>query len=164
MNRGWVAGWLVATVFMTTATVRAQGLASASGASLSIATPGETEYDAGASGPTGNYTITTSCTGTTGAGCRLFLQYGSNPQGLQLDTEYAIVSLGSVDCLGAVANANSWFPVQATAVVLSTAKNKSCVATFRFRVSPLSYAVHVASPGPPGGTYMQRIAFVFTRP
>jgi hypothetical protein len=154
----------VASVFMVclvATRVPAQGLSSASGASLSIATPTETEYDAGASGASGNYSITTSCAGTGGAGCRLFLQYGSNPQGLQLDMEYAIVSLGSVDCAGAVANPNAWASVQPTAVVLSTAKNKTCVATFRFRVSPLSYAVHT-SPGP--GTYKQRVAFLFTRP
>jgi hypothetical protein len=152
------------TVGLLAARVDAQGLASASGASLSIATPGEAEYDAGASGASGNYTITTSCTGPTSAGCRLFLQYGTNPQGLQLATEYAVVSLSSADCIGAVADANAWAPVQPTAVVLSTAKNRTCVATFRFRVSPLSYAVHVSSPGPPGGTYRQNITFVFTRP
>ncbi len=163
MNRGWAVGAVTAT-FLAAPSARAQGLSSASGASLSIATPGETEYDAGASGASGNYTITTSCTGTTGAGCRLFLQYGSNPQGLQLDLEYAVVSLGSADCAGAVANANAWLPVQPASVVLSTAKNRTCVATFRFRVSPLSYAVHVSSPGPPGGTYMQDVTFVFTRP
>lgn len=163
MIRGWAAGMGTAAL-LAAAPVRAQSLSSASGASLSTSTPGETEYDAGASGASGNYTITTTCTGTSNAGCRLFLQYGSNPQGLQLDMEYAIVSLGSVDCENAVANANSWLPVQPTSVVLSTAKNRSCVATFRFRVSPLSYAVHVSSPGPPGGTYVQNVIFVFTRP
>jgi len=163
MIRGWAGGVVTAAV-LAAAPARAQGLSSASSASLSIATPGETQYDAGASGASGNYTITTTCTGTGGAGCRLFLQYGSNPQGLQLDTEYAVVSLGSADCTGAVANANAWLPVQPAAVVLSTAKNKTCVATFRFRVSPLSYAVHVSSPGPPGGTYVQNVIFVFTRP
>ena len=163
MTRGWVV-WVTTTAFVAAAPARAQGLNSASGASLSIATPGEAEYDAGASGASGNYTITTTCTGTTSAGCRLFLQYGSNPQGLQLDMEYAVVSLGSTDCADAVANANAWLPVQPASVVLSTAKNKTCVATFRFRVSPLSYAVHVSVPGPPGGTYMQNVTFVFTRP
>jgi hypothetical protein len=163
MIRGWAVG-LATVASMAAASARAQGLISASGASLSIATPGETQYDAGASGASGNYTITTSCIGTGSAGCRLFLQYGSNPQGLQLDMEYAVVSLGSADCAGAVANANAWLTVQPTSVVLSTAKNRVCVATFRFRVSPLSYAVHVSSPGPPGGTYMQNVIFVFTRP
>jgi hypothetical protein len=163
MTRGRVVGVMM-SAFLAAAPARAQGLASASGASLSIATPGEAEYDAGASGPSGNYTITTTCTGTSGAGCRLFLQYGSNPQGLQLDMEYAIVSLGSADCAGAMANANAWLPVQPSSVVLSTAKSRTCVATFRFRVSPLSYAVHVSSPGPPGGTYVQNVTFLFTRP
>jgi hypothetical protein len=163
MIRGLAVG-VASAAFLAAAPVRAQGLSSASGASLSIATPGETEYDAGASGASANYTITTSCTGTTSAGCRLFLQYGSNPQGLQLDLEYAVVSLGSTDCADALANANAWLPVQPSSVVLSTAKNRTCVATFRFRVSPLSYAVHVSSPGPPGGTYMQNVVFVFTRP
>src|SRR5262245_21820957 len=124
MIRGWAVGMGTAAM-LAAAPVRAQGLSSAPGASLSISTPDETEYDAGASGASGNYTVTTTCTGTGGAGCRLFLQYRSNPQGLQLDTEYAVVSLGSAYCLGAVANASSWLPVQPTSAVLSTAKNKS---------------------------------------
>lgn len=154
---------LVLWVGLVATRVSAQGLASASGASLSIATPTETEYDAGASAASGNYTITTTCTGSNSFGCRLFFQYGSNGQSLQLGMEYAVVSLGSTDCQGAVANANAWIAVQPTSVVLSTNKNQSCVATFRFRVSPLSYAVHTVAASS-SGTFKQQVAFVFTRP
>ena len=138
-----------------------QGLSSSSGAALAITTATETDYDAGASQPTASYSITTSCTGTLSSGCRLFIQYGSNPQGQQVDLEYAIVALSN-DCLGAVANANVWFAVNAATAVLSTNKNQSCVAGFRFRVSPLSYAVYT-SPAP-NGAYRQQARFVLTRP
>ena len=154
------AACLAATV---TLDAGAQGLSSSSGAALSIAAPSESQYDAGASDPSGNYTIITTCTGTTSAGCRLFLQYGSNPQGQQVGMEYAVVSIGSADCGGVVANSNAWMPVQPASVVLSTAKNRTCVATFRFRVSPLSWTLY-QSPGPPGGSYKQRVDFVLTRP
>ncbi|HEY5547869.1 MAG TPA: hypothetical protein VIK50_17575 [Gemmatimonadaceae bacterium] len=147
---------------LTAGEARGQGLSSSSGAALAITTPTETEYDAGASNPTGNYAITTTCTGPTSAGCRLFIQYGSNPQGQQVGLQYAIVSL-TADCENAVANPNSWTDVQATLVVITTRKNRSCVAAFRFRVSPLAYDVY-QSPGPPGGTYRQQAAFVLTRP
>ena len=143
--------------------VAAQSLASASGASLTVAAPAESDYDAGVSANSGSYAITTTCTGTGGAGCRLFLQYGTNSQGQQMDMQYAVVSLSSVDCGGAVASASTWITVQPSSVVLSTAKSKSCVATFRFRVSPISYSLF-QSPGPPGGNYRQRLNFVFTRP
>ena len=141
----------------------AQGLASASGASLSVSTPTESDYDAGASGNTGSYAITTACSGTGGAGCRLFIQYGTNSQGQQMDMQYAVVSLSSVDCVGAVASPSTWITVQPTTAVLSTVKNKSCVATFRFRVSPISYSLY-QSPGPPSGNYRQQLTFAFTRP
>lgn len=138
-----------------------QDLSSTSGASLSITTPTEADYDAGASLPTANYGITTSCTGTLSAGCRLFIQYGANPQGQQVDLEYAILSL-TADCLGAVANANAWYAVNPATTVLSTNKNKTCVAAFRFRVGPLSYALYT-SPAP-NGAYRQQARFVLTRP
>jgi hypothetical protein len=50
-----------------------------------------------------------------------------------------------------------------TAAVLSTAKNATCVATFRFRVNPLAYAMHT-SPGPVSGAYKQEVRLVLTRP
>jgi hypothetical protein len=143
--------------------IAAQSLASASGASFSVAAPTESDYDAGVSASSGSYAVTTTCTGTGGAGCRLFLQYGTNSQGQQVDMQYAVVSLSSVDCAGAVASPSTWITVQPASVVLSTAKSKSCVATFRFRVSPISYSLF-QSPGPPGGNYRQRLNFVFTRP
>jgi hypothetical protein len=141
----------------------AQILSASTGAALSIPEPTEARYDAGASDPSGNYTIITTCTGTGSAGCRLFLQYGSNPQGQQVGMEYAVVSIGPASCGGVVANPNAWSPVQSASVVLSTAKNATCVATFRFRVSPLSWSLY-QSPGPPGGSYKQRVDFVLTRP
>jgi hypothetical protein len=144
-------------------TAGAQVLASASGASLSISAPTESDYDAGVSGNTGTYAVITTCTGTGSAGCRLFLQYGTNSQGQQMDMQYAVVSLSSTDCAGAVASPSTWITVQPTTTVLSTAKNKSCVATFRFRVSPISYSLF-QSPGPPSGNYRQQLNFVFTRP
>jgi len=154
------AGCLVATVPFDAG---GQSLSSSTGASLSIAAPTEARYDAGASDPSGNYTITTTCTGTTSAGCRLFLRYGSNSQGQQVGMEYAVVSVSSADCGGAVANPNAWAPVQPASVVLSTEKNRTCVATFQFRVSPLAWILY-QSPGPPGGSYRQRVDFVLTRP
>lgn len=141
----------------------AQSLASASGASLTVSAPTESDYDAGVSGNTGSYSITTACLGFGGAGCSLFLQYGTNSQGQQMDMQYAVVSLSSTDCAGAVASPSTWITVQPTATVLSTAKNKICVATFRFRVSPISYSLY-QSPGPPSGNYRQQLNFVFTRP
>ena len=158
------AAALVAAVCVIDAhAASAQVLVSVSSAALAVAAPDEAAYDAGASSATGDYSIATTCTGTGGAGCRLFLQYGTNSQGQQVDMQYAVVSLSSADCLGAVANPTLWLTVQPTSVVLSTAKNKSCVAIFRFRVSPLSWSVY-QSPGPPGGTYKQQINFVLTRP
>jgi hypothetical protein len=157
---------LIAAGCLTSATpalLSAQALRSLSGAALSVIAPTETDYTAGVSDPTGHYTIATTCTGSTSAGCRLFLQYGSNSQGQQVDMEYAIVSLSSSDCQGAAANPNAWFPVLPTAVVLNTRKNRNCVATFRFRVSPLAWTVYT-SPGPAGGAYAQQISFHLTRP
>ena len=156
---------IVVAAFLTihARTLHSQSLTSSSGASLSIAAPTESAYDANASAGSGTYTISTTCTGTGPSDCRLFLQYGTNSQGQQVDMEYAVVSLGSDDCLGAVASPSAWIAVQPTSVVLSTNKNKSCVATFQFRVSPMSWSLYL-SPGPGNGTYRQRINFVFTRP
>jgi hypothetical protein len=153
----------IAFAFLTLVTRQAhtQTLTSASGASLTVTTPSEAEYDALASSPTGSYAIATTCTGSGPADCRLFLQYGSNPQGQQVGMEYAIVSL-TANCQGAVANANTWFAVNPATVVLSTQKNRTCNASFRFRVSPLAYNLYV-SPAP-GGAYKQQVRFVFTRP
>ncbi|NUQ11734.1 MAG: hypothetical protein HUU26_05295 [Gemmatimonadaceae bacterium] len=141
----------------------AQSLTSSSGASLSIAAPTESAYDAGVSGPSGNYSVRTTCTGGGGAGCRLFIQYGSDSQGQQVGMEYAVVALSSSACAGAVANPNTWYPVQPTVVVLSTAKFATCTATFRFRVSPLTWVLY-QSPGPSAGSYRQRLAIRLTRP
>jgi hypothetical protein len=146
---------------LVTRQAHSQTLTSASGASLSVSAPTEAEYDALASSGTGNYAIATTCTGTGPADCRLFLQYGSNPQGQLVGMEYAIVSL-SANCQGAVANANSWFAVNPATVVLSTQKNRTCNASFRFRVSPLAYNLYV-SPAP-GGAFKQQVRFLFTRP
>jgi hypothetical protein len=142
---------------------RAQTLASVTNPLLPIPAPNESQYDAGVSLPTADYAVATKCTGTGPEGCSLFFQYGSNSQGQQVDMEYAIVALGSDDCDNAVANPSAWYAVQPTTVVLTTRKNRRCVATFRLRVSPLSYASH-QSPGPPGGTWAQRVNFLFTRP
>lgn len=141
--------------------IQGQQITSNGGASLSVAAPGETEYDAGASGPTGNYRIMARCTGTGPAGCRLFLQYGGNSQGQQMGIEYAIVS-ASGQCDGVVASANVWYPLNPTTVVLSTAANRLCNAAFRFRVSPLAWSLYPAPA--PGGAYRQQVRFVFTRP
>ena len=155
---------VVAAVLMFHArALHGQTLTSTSGASLAIAAPTESEYDAGASLSSGSYTISTTCTGTTSAGCRLFFQYGANSQGQQVDMQYAVVSLSSADCESAVASPNTWMAVQPTSVVLSTDKNRTCVATFQFRVSPMSWSLY-PFPGPGSGTYRQRINFVFTRP
>ena len=155
---------VVAAVLMFHArTLHGQTLTSTSGASLAIAAPSESEYDAGASLGSGNYTISTTCTGTGSADCRLFFQYGTNSQGQQVDMQYAVVALSSNDCRGAVASPTTWIAVQSTLVVLSTNKNQSCVATFQFRVSPLTWSQY-PFPGPGSGTYRQRINFVFTRP
>ena len=139
-----------------------QGLASSSGASLAIATLAESHYTAGTSDPTASYSLTTTCTGSTSAGCRLFIQYGTNSQGQQVDMQYAVAS-ASADCTGVVANPNVWSTVQPAVSVLSTAKNKSCVAAFRFRVAPVTWSAY-QSPGPAGSTYRQQVKFVFTRP
>ena len=165
MNHARGAASLFAASFLIISghSVAAQTLASASGASLAVAAPGETDYDAGVSASTAGYAITTTCLGSGSAGCRLFLQYGTNSQGQQMNMQYAVVSLSSTDCVGAVASPSTWITVQPTAAVLSTAKNKSCVATLRFRVSPISYSLFQA-PGPPGGNYRQRLNLVFTRP
>lgn len=158
------ATWFAASLLVVNARIAgAQSLASASSASLAVSAPTESDYDAGVSANSGNYTITTTCLGTGGAGCRLFLHYSTNSQGQQMDMQYAVVSLSSTDCAGAVASPSTWITVQPTATVLSTGKNKVCVATFRFRVSPISYSLY-QSPGPPSGNYRQRLNFVFTRP
>jgi hypothetical protein len=140
----------------------AQTLSSVTNPALPIPAPNETQYDAGASLPSPDYSIATTCRVSGPEGCRLFFQYGSNSQGMQLDLEYAVVALGSDDCEDAVANPGTWYPVQPTAVVLTTRKNQDCIATFRFRASPISYSSH-QSPGPPGG-WGQRVNFMFTRP
>lgn len=163
MNLARRSATRIACVLLTLVTRQAhtQTLTSASGASLSVTTPTEAEYDAFASSATGNYAIATTCSGTGSADCRLFLQYGSNPQGQQVGIEYAIISL-TAGCSGAVANANTWLAVNPAAVVLWTNKNQECNATFRFRVSPLAYNLYT-SPAP-GGSYKQQVRFVFTRP
>jgi hypothetical protein len=76
--------------------------------------------------------------------------------------EFAIVS-ASTDCTDAVVNPNVWSALQPSAVVLSTEKNKTCTAAFRFRAIPVTWSVY-QSPGPPGSTYRQQVQFVFTRP
>lgn len=144
------------------AAANAQGLASSSGASLAIATLTESNYSGGTSDPTASYSLTTTCTGTTSAGCRLFIQYGTNSQGQQVDMEYAVVS-ASADCTGVVANPNVWAAVQPAVAVLSTVKNKSCLAAFRLRAAPVTWSAY-QSPGPAGNTYRQQVKFVFTRP
>lgn len=141
----------------------AQALSSSTGAALAIAAPTEAQYDAGASGASGNYTISTTCTGTGTAGCRLFLQYGTNSQGQQVSMEYAVVSISSSQCRNVVANPNAWVTVQPTAVILNTNRGANCTASFRFRVSPLGWTTYL-SPGPVSGAYRQRVIFVFTRP
>lgn len=161
-----VAPWvtcLTTAVLAASVEVPAQALTSTSGAALTIAAPTEADYDAGLSDASGNYTIRTTCTGGGGAGCRLFIQYGSNSQGQQVGMQYAIVSLSSSQCQNAIANPDTWYAVQSTSVVLSTIKGQTCTATFRFRVSPLTYVLY-QSPGPSAGNYRQRLAFRFTRP
>ena len=139
----------------------AQEISSNSSASLSVAAPTDAEYDAGASGATGTYRIQARCRDTGAAGCRLFLQYGSNAQGQQLGIEYAIVSV-SGQCAGAVASPTVWYAVNPASSVLSTAANRSCIAAFRFRVSPLAWNLYPAPA--PGGAYRQQVRFVFTSP
>ena len=142
--------------------VQGQGLSSASGAALSVATLTEAQYDAGGpSGQTAGYTITTSCTGTGSSGCRLFIQYGSNSQGQQLGMQWALSS-ATAPCLG-TPTLDVFTDVTPAAVVLSTNKNQTCVATFRFRVNPLAYTMYIA-PGPVGGDYKQQVTLVLTRP
>lgn len=153
---------LVLPALVAQSGVDGQEISSNSSASLSVAAPTESEYDAGASGATGTYRIQARCRGGAGpAGCRLFLQYGSNSQGQQVGIEYAIVSL-SGQCGGAVASATVWYSVNPMTAVLSTAANRNCIAAFRFRVSPLAWSLFAAPA--PGGAYRQQVRFVFTSP
>src|SRR5262245_12222496 len=107
-----IAQYVLAGMLCSPALGRAQTLASTSSAALSIAAPTETDYDSGVSAGSSTFAIATTCTGTGGAGCRLFFQYGSNSQGQALGMEYAVVSLSSTDCAGAVAAPNTWYAVQ----------------------------------------------------
>ncbi len=141
---------------------RAQSMFSFTNPSLTVAQPTEADYDAGFSAASRNYFLITTCTGSGNQGCRLFLQYGSNPQGQQVDMQYAVVS-ASGGCRGVAADPNSWFPVQTSVPVLSTQKNRICFVNFRFRVSPLSWTTYTA-PGPISGAYLQRVSFRLTRP
>ncbi len=155
---------IVVSAALPSASLPAQTLVSLSGAALAVSAPTEAQYDAGGpSSSTSTYTVTTTCTGSKASGCRLFLQFGSNSQGQQVDVQWAVTSLSSNQCRGATANPNAWFDVVPTAVVLSTRKNRTCTATFIFRVNPLSYSTY-QSPGPSGGAYRQQVRFVFTRP
>jgi hypothetical protein len=56
-----------------------------------------------------------------------------------------------------------WAVVQPAVAVLSTQKNRSCIAIFQFRAAPVTWGAY-QSPGPATGTYRQQLTFVFTRP
>lgn len=141
----------------------AQGLVSASSAALSITAPTETDYDAGSSASSPTYTVTTSCTGTGSSGCRLFIQYGSNSQGQQLYTQWALISATPASRCKNLPPLNVFTDVVPTNVILATKVGDVCSATFALRVSPLSYS-RETSPGPVGGAYKQQLRFVLTRP
>jgi hypothetical protein len=158
------AAFVVIVEMGTPARARAQALVSVSSTALAVAAPTEAQYDAGGpSGSTGSYTITTTCTGTGPADCRLFIQYGTNPQGQQMGMQWALTSATPAGQCQNLPALNVFQDVVAATVVLTTNKNQNCVATFVFRVNPLSYATY-QSPGPVSGAYKQQIQFVLTRP
>jgi hypothetical protein len=152
---------VLAVLVLAPRKLHAQLLTSLSNPALAIVTPTETHYDAGASASTASYTIVTTCIGL-GGGCRLFVQYGTNSQGQQVDTKWALTSAPSAQCRNLPA-LNVFNDVVPTNVVLTTLANEICTATFVLRVSPLSYATYT-SPGPASGAYVQQVKFVFTRP
>jgi hypothetical protein len=155
---------MLATLIAAPVRVRGQGLTSASSASLSVATLTEAQYDAGGpSGSTQSYTVTTSCTGAGGSGCRLFIQYGTNSQGQQVGTQWALTSATPASDCKSLPTLNVFADVVPTTVVLTTGKNNICVATFVLRVNPLAYTTY-QSPGPVSGAYKQQVVFVLTRP
>lgn len=148
----------------TPACARAQALASVSSAALAVAAPTEAQYDAGGpTGSTGSYTITTTCTGPGPNNCRLFLQYGTNSQGQQVGTQWALTSATPAAACTNLPALNVFQDVVAATVVLTAIKNMNCIATFVFRVNPLSYTTY-QSPGPVSGAYKQQVKFVLTRP
>jgi hypothetical protein len=140
---------------------RAQGLSSSSSPSLSVTAPTEAQYDAGGpSGTTGNFVIATTCTGSGNNGCRLFITYGSNPQGQQVTVQWRLTS-ATGQCGSPTLNV--FQDIAPTTPVISNNKNDNCTATFSFRVNPLSYTTYQA-PGPTSGAYVQNVSFTFTRP
>jgi hypothetical protein len=158
-----IAGLVIVEASMP-ACGRAQALVSVSSASLAVAAPTEAQYDAGGpTGSTGSYTITTTCAGSGPAHCRLFLQYGTNSQGQQVGTQWALTSATPAAACTNLPALNVFQDVVAATVVLTALKNLNCIATFIFRVNPLSYTIY-QSPGPVSGAYKQQIQFVLTRP
>ena len=159
-----MAAFVVIVEVSTPARARAQVLVSVSSTALAVAAPSEAQYDAGGpSGSTGSYTITTTCTGTGPADCRLFIQYGTNSQGQQMGMQWALTSATPAAQCQNLPALNVFQDVVAATVVLTTNKNQNCIATFVFRVNPLSYTTY-QSPGPVSGAYKQQIKFVLTRP
>ena len=148
----------------TPARARAQVLVSVSSSALAVAAPTEAQYDAGGpTGSTGSYTITTTCLGTGPANCRLFIQYGTNSQGQQVGMQWAITSATPAASCQNLPALNVFQDVVAATVVLTAVKSLNCIATFTFRVNPLSYTTY-QSPGPVAGAYKQQIKLVLTRP
>jgi len=148
---------------------RAQTLATVSSTTPSVPAPTEAQYDAASpNNVTGQTTTTvvfsTTCLGVGGAGCRLYLALGTNPQGFPLGIQWQMVSkTGSATCSNSV-TLGTW-QAMTSSVIFTTNKSDACTITFLFRVNNLSYAVDQA-PGRNNTTnpYQQQVVFTLTRP
>jgi len=150
-------------------TAGAQTLTTLSSTSPSVPAPTEAQYDAvSPNNVTGQTTTTvvfsTTCTGSGGTNCRLFLALGSNPQGFPLGIQWQIVSTtGGATCASQV-TLGTWQEMTVN-TIFKTKANDVCTVTLLFRVKDLSYPVHQA-PGRNNTTnpYQQQVAFTLTRP
>jgi hypothetical protein len=147
----------------------AQNFVSAANLSQTIPSPTAAQYDAAAPNNATGQNSTTNFTATlhvpNGGGSNpqydLKLAYGTNPQGLQLQVQWKLLSF-SGGCGNAVVSSS--FQDISTSPILTMGKNSAnCTVVFAFRVSGLSYAVQQA-PGPNGtnNPYVQNVTFSFT--
>ncbi len=151
------------------ASLHAQTFSSAANLSQTIPAPTAAQYSAAApnnatsANTTTNFTVTLQSPNGGGSNplYDLNLAFGSNPQGLQLQVQWQLVSVSSANNCGNPTVGGAFQDIPASAI-LTLGKNKTCTVTFAFRVAGLSYAVQQA-PGANGTStpYAQNVVFTF---
>lgn len=133
---------------------------SATGLTMTMPNPDTTAFNAGKSAASATPAVMTANCGNSSGSCRLQI----NATGTGLNLEWSLVGVTGTGCTGATSTTFVALGTGMTVTGVGIANGKTCVATFAFHVTGLSWTVQTTTGGVTANPTVQKAVFTLTKP